>query len=260
MRLQNQVAIVSGSTRGIGRAIAEALLREGAAVVINSRTEKDVAATTRELQATGGRVLGVTADISDLSQVENLVRRTIQEFQRVDILVNNAAVVHPVDFVNTSPAEWCELFETNFYGYLYCTHTVVRWMVENHCAGRIINISSVLGFQVGKEYQSPYSVAKAAIDHLTRSLAVELAPYHILVNGVAPGFVSDTGMVKEGPQDNEAEWMRQVYLNPLRVRLPLLRSGLSKEIAPAVVLLADPESTYLTGQIIVVDGGVSVTL
>jgi 3-oxoacyl-[acyl-carrier protein] reductase len=260
MRLQNQVAIVTGSTRGIGQAIAEHLLREGAAVVINSRTEKDVATTTQELLVGGGRVLGVTADITDLAQVENLVRRTIEEFQRVDILVNNAAIVYPVDFVNSSPAEWRELFEANFYGYLYCTHAVVRWMVDNHCAGRIINISSVLGFQVGKNYQSPYNVAKAATDHLTRSMAVELAPYHILVNGVAPGFVSDTGMIKAGPQDDEAEWMRQVYLNPLRVRLPLQRSGLSKEIAPVVALLADPECTYLTGQIIVVDGGVAVTL
>jgi NAD(P)-dependent dehydrogenase (short-subunit alcohol dehydrogenase family) len=137
----------------------------------------------------------------------------------------------------------------------------VRAMVERGIHGRIINISSTLGFQVGNPHASHYNVAKAGMDHLTRSLAVELAPYGILVNTVAPGFITDTGGgVTQGVADNESDWFKQIYVNPLRMRLPLGRSGYPHEVAAVVAAIASSEFSYVTGQVIVVDGGVSITL
>lgn len=257
MRLHGKVAVVTGSGRGIGRAAAEVFAAEGAAVVVNGRTAKEVEAAAAEIRGRGGRAAAVVADIGKPDAARKLVQAAVREFGGVDILVNNAAVWKPVDFAQDPFEDWMRVFEVNLLGAVHCAREAAAQMIRAKKGGRIVNVSSVHAF-LAENRASHYDVAKGGMNQLTRTLAVELAPHDILVNGVAPGFV-DTAMclLPDGTNELETDYFKDVYVK--RRRIPLARASKPEEIARVILFLAGPENTYITGQNVVVDGGLSIT-
>ena len=256
MRFRDKVAVVTGSGRGIGRATAELLAAEGAAVLINGRTAAEVETVVATIRARGGKAAALVADVSKEGAAEQLVERALQEFGSLDILVNNAAVSRAHDILQDSFADWMRVLEVNLLGAVRCARTAAATMVRTGRRGRIINVSSVHGF-LAENHTSPYDVAKGGLDQLTRTLAVELAPHGILVNGVAPGFVDTAMSVANGVNELETEAFQEIYVK--RRRIPLARAAQPEEIAQVILFLAGPESSYLTGETIVADGGLSIT-
>jgi NAD(P)-dependent dehydrogenase (short-subunit alcohol dehydrogenase family) len=256
MSLEGKVAIVTGSGRGIGRATAALLAAEGAAVVVNGRTRTEVEMVTGHIRARGGRAVAAVADVGESEAAQWLVDSACREFGGLDILVNNAAVFRTHDFVRDSFADWLRVFEVNLLGAVRCARAAASVMVQAGRGGRIINVSSVHGF-VAENRSSHYDVAKGGMDQLTRTLAVELAPQGILVNGVSPGFVNTAMAVVDGVNELETETFREIYVK--RRRIPLARAAEPEEIAQVVFFLAGPANTYITGQSIVVDGGLTIT-
>lgn len=244
MRLTGTVAIVTGGSRGIGRATALALAREGAKVVVTYRDRKAAAeATVVQIEARGGEAVSIRADVSQPVEVEAMVTFTLERFGQIDILVNNAGIVRDNLLLSMSEAEWREVIETNLGGVFHCTRAVGKPMLLRR-RGRIINVSSMVGDRFGIG-QSNYAASKGGINAFTRALARELAPKGITVNGVAPGLI-DTEM--------SAEAVKRVSGD--RRLLPCLgRIGTPEDVAPVIVFLASDDARYITGEIIHVDGG-----
>jgi NAD(P)-dependent dehydrogenase (short-subunit alcohol dehydrogenase family) len=191
-KLQGQVAIVSGASRGLGLALAGLLTRAGAAVVMAARSEEQLQREAQRLTKAGGRALAVPTDVTDVTQVETLVETALEKYGRIDILVNNAALVWPLDEVGEAdPDEWAYNIHANLVGPFYLAHHVLPTMIEQHY-GRIVNVSSGLGSAVYAGF-SAYGAAKAGLDQFTRILALELKEAGITVNGIYPGMV-DTDM------------------------------------------------------------------
>jgi NAD(P)-dependent dehydrogenase (short-subunit alcohol dehydrogenase family) len=257
MRLTGKVSIVTGSGRGIGRATAELFAAEGAAVVVNGRTATEVEAAAAAIRAKGGRAAAVVADLGKHGAARAIVETALREFGGVDLLVNNAAVFRPNDFTQDPFDDWMRVLEVNLLGAVHCARKAAAAMIRAGRGGRIVNVSSVHGF-LAEPKASHYDVAKGGLDQLTRTLAVELAPHDILVNGVAPGFV-DTAMsiMPDGKSELETDAFKDLYVK--RRRIPLARASKPEEIARVILFLAGPENTYITGQNVVVDGGLSIT-
>ncbi len=252
--LAGKVALVTGAASGIGRATAHALTREGATVVIADRDATHGPIVVGMLNDTDGQALFVHADVT--RDAVAMVDASVAHFGRLDILVNNAGIFYPADLLDIAFDEWMRAVDVMYLGTFRCSQAAARQMVRQGDGGRIVNISSVNAF-LGMAQSSHYNSAKGAIDQLTRCMAVELAPHGILVNSVAPGFVETPMAVVNGVNEHETPEFQEFYVR--RRRIPLARPAMPEEIAEAVLFLASPRTTYITGHTLVVDGGLTIT-
>ena len=244
--LAGKVAVVTGSSRGIGRAVAEGMAGAGAAVTVNGRNPESTQAVAGAIAAAGGKSLAVPADVGKVADIDRLIKSTVATFGRLDILVNSAGISpHYKPAETMTEAEWDEVIAVNLKGVFLCCQAAGRVMIPQK-SGRIINISSI-GGQVALPRLVAYCAAKGGIDQLTRVLAVEWAPHHILVNAISPGYI-DTDLTK-GLRQNPAR--RDALLR----QVPLGRLGKPDEIAGAAIYLASDAASYVTGQTLDVDGG-----
>ena len=244
--LKDKVSVVTGGSRGLGYGIAAALAGAGAKVVIVSRTAQEVeAASSRIAEETNGIVIPVVADVTKEKDVEDLVAITLERWGSIDILVNNAGINVRKPFLEISREEFDKVVGVNLKAVFFLTQLVAKEMIKRK-KGKVINIASLTS-QIGIANISVYAATKGAIASLTRSLAVELAPYNINVNAIAPGYFR-TEMTEAVFQD---EGRRKWILS----RIPLGRTGIPQDLAGAAVFLASSASDYITGQIIFVDGG-----
>lgn len=245
-RFQGKVAIVTGASRGIGRGIAVRLAQEGARVVVNHRGSAEGAEETAQLiRDAGGEVLVIQADISQFNEAQRLVQETISAFGQVDVLVNNAGTTRDTLLMMMKEEQWDMVIDTNLKSVFNCCKAVARPMVKRK-TGRIVNISSVSGL-AGQAGQTNYAASKAAVIGFTKSLAKELGSRNITANVVAPGFVPTAlteGILAEG--DNTQKAIEAT---------PLGRLGTPEDIAAAVAFLASDEASFITGQVLSVDGG-----
>lgn len=246
--LSQKVALITGASSGIGRAAAVALATQGAKVVVTARRLERLQELAKELVIKGKEALPLQLDITDASQVEMVLKKTVQSFGRLDILVNNAGVYELTPLATSEEAAWDKVIDTDLKAYFFMIQKAVVEMNKNKW-GRIINIGSVAmgGQGFGAVGGAAYTASKGGLVGMTESLALELASQNILVNCIAPGLI-DTEMTK-GFMDNPE------LIKPLIERIPLKRAGKPEEIASMVVFLASEESSYTTGSTIVVDGG-----
>jgi len=249
MRLKDRVALVTGGSRGIGKAICVALAREGAAVVVNYQKNDQAAHdVVAAITSAGGRAIAVKADVRDAAAAQRVVDEAIKVFGRIDILVNNAGIIRDGLLISMSDEDWNDVIQTNLGGAVNFAKAVLRPMLMQR-QGKIINISSMAGDRGGKG-QTNYAASKGAINAFTRAMAMEYAPKGIRVNAVAPGMVL-TEM---------STTVRNLTKDALLDRIPLARYANPEEIASVVVFLASEESSYVTGQVITVDGGLGLAV
>ena len=243
--LSEQVAIVTGASRGIGKATALALSAQGATVIVNYARSSDAAdAVVAEITSAGGKAIAIGADVSQGDQVDAMVKQTKKEFGKIDILVNNAGITRDTLLLRMKPDDWQAVINLNLTGVFLCCKAVSKFMLKQR-SGRIINISSVAGV-MGNPGQANYSAAKAGVIGLTKTLAKEFASRGVTVNAVAPGFIA-TDMT----EGLEAEGILQA--------IPLNRYGKPEEIADMITFLAgSTASNYITGQVFNVDGGMVI--
>ena len=247
MMLSNKTAIVTGARRGIGRAIALALAREGANVVVSDISREDCHKVVDEMEKVGTKGLALKCDVSSSHDVEDMVNRTVAEFGRVDILVNNAGIISFKPLLELTDEDWDKTLNVNLKGQFLCARAAARDMVKNKW-GRVINIASISSGGCGIAFPliAHYTASKGGVMALTEALALELTPKGINVNAICPGAI-DTDMakgVKEGGQ-----------LAQVLARIPKGRLGQPEEIASLAVFLASEESDYVSGAAIVIDGG-----
>ncbi len=239
-----QVAVVTGSARGIGRAIAEALAKRGASVVICDILAQEAKNTAQEIASNYGvKTLSLSFDVSKGDEVEKAFKEILEEMGRIDILVNNAGITRDALLLRMKEDEWDSVISINLKSVFLCSKEAVKVMTKQRY-GRIINISSVVAF-TGNPGQANYSASKAGIVGLTKTIAKEYASRNITVNAVAPGFIM-TKMTEALPENVKSEMLKAI---------PLGRFGTVEDVANAVVFLASPLAGYITGQVIHVNGG-----
>jgi 3-oxoacyl-[acyl-carrier protein] reductase len=245
--LQGRVAIVSGASRGIGRAIAIELAEHGASTIVNYLNSKDAAIdVVSEIIKFGGKATAMRADVSKYDQAQELVKFSIETYGKLDILVNNAGITRDKLIMLMSEDDWEIVQQTNLKSTFNCSKAAVKHMMRNRY-GRIINITSVAG-QMGNSGQTNYSASKAGQIGFTKALAREVATRNITVNGIAAGYI-ETDIWNDVP-----EGMRNAVLT----HIPIGRKGLPEEIAHAVAFLASDQAAYITGQILGIDGGMAM--
>jgi 3-oxoacyl-[acyl-carrier protein] reductase len=240
--LTGKVAVVTGASRGIGRAISDTLARQGALVAMTDVLGDAAVQAAQEVVAAGGRAEGYTMDVTSAESVRATIDKVVERHTRLDILVNNAGVVRDNVAMRLKREDWDLVLSVNLTGTFTCTQAVLRTMMRQH-GGRIVNISSVVG-QMGNAGQSNYAASKAGIIGFSKSLARELAVRGITVNVVAPGLI-DTDMTRALPENVRNEWASKV---------PLGRLGTADDVASAVCFLASDEAAYISGQVLAVNG------
>jgi 3-oxoacyl-[acyl-carrier protein] reductase len=244
--LDDQVAFITGAGRagkGIGRAIALALAQEGAKIAIADFVAEAAEAVAKEVQAAGREAIALVGSVADPADVERMVQAAVDKFGRIDILVNNAGVTRDNLLVRMSEEEWDLVLDTNLKGTFNCTKAAAKHMMRAR-SGRIVNVASVMGI-VGNAGQANYSASKGGVIALTKTTAKELGSRGVNVNAVAPGFIQ-TMMTDEMPEEAKAS---------ISERIPLRRLGVPEDVAEAVLFLCTSASSYITGQVIAVDGG-----
>jgi len=243
--LEGRVSLVTGASRGLGRAIALRLAACGSKVAINYRSsDADAAAVAREIEDGGGEAMLVPADVADAAAVRAMTREVVKKWGKIDILVNNAGITKDSLLPRMPDDTWDEVMNTNLRGAYLCTKLALRSMMEQSW-GRIINVSSLAGL-TGNQGQANYAAAKGGLNAFTRSVAREVGSRNITVNAVAPGFIT-TDMTDRLPQETRDE---------ILARIPLKRFGRPEDVADLVAFLASERAAYITAQIMCIDGGV----
>jgi 3-oxoacyl-[acyl-carrier protein] reductase len=246
MKLKDKIALVTGSSRGVGRAVALGFAKQGANVVVNYTSNENAANEVVEtIQSMGSKAIAVKADVAQKPEAENLVKSAIDTFGRLDILVNNAGFTRPSMMIKMTEDQWDQVVDIHLKGAFLCAQAAGLHMKEQK-SGKIINVTSVAGI-VGTVGQINYSAAKGGIISMTKSIARELARYNVCANVISLGIVA-TDMTEKIRSD---EKLKEIYMN----RILLKRFAEADDIAPAFVFLASDESNYITGQLLCVDGG-----
>lgn len=244
MKLKNKVALVTGASRGIGRATALMLAKEGCNVAVNYEKSTEHAETVvKEIQKMGQKAIAIKCDVSNEKQVGKMVEQVIKEFGRIDVLVNNAGIVFDVPFFERTEEQWKRTFDVNNYGMFLVSKHVAKHMMKQK-SGAIVNLSSTCGLNNCPPTSIDYNGTKAAVLVLTKSMAVEFSPY-VRVNCIAPGWV-DTDMNKDLPKN---------YLKSEVQKILVKRMADPKEMASVIVFLASEEASFVNGTVVVVDGG-----
>lgn len=240
----DKCALITGATRGIGKQIAITLAKQGYNIALNYRKEnEELENTKKEIEKIGVQILAVKGDVANFEDCENFVKQVIERFGQIDVLVNNAGITKDMLLMRMKKEDFEQVIDTNLVGTFNVTKNVVPYMMKAR-SGRIINISSVVGIS-GNAGQTNYSASKAGIIGFTKSLAKEIASRNILVNAVAPGFI-ETNMTDVLKDDVKQEIVKNI---------PLKRMGTTQDVANVVKFLASDDSSYITGQVINVDGG-----
>jgi len=245
-RLSGQTAIVTGSSGGIGRAVAERFAEEGANVVTNSRSRERAEATAEAIREAGGTAVAVESDVTDYDAMDALVEAAVEEFGSLDVMVNNAGVTSIGAAEDIDPDDWKRVVDVDLTGVFFGSQLAGRRMIEQESGGSILNVSSIMG-EVGLHKRAPYCAAKAGVNNLTRTLAVEWAPHGVHVNALAPGFVrTDITDQTQSAADYTDD--------DIRNRTPLGRFGTLEEMAECAAFLVGTDH-YVTGEVLRADGG-----
>jgi 3-oxoacyl-[acyl-carrier protein] reductase len=239
----DQVALVTGASRGIGRQVALELSSHGAAVILASRSQEASETVAESIREQGGVALAVAMDVGEPDQVEGALACVVEQFERVDILVNNAGITRDNLLLRMKEEEWRQVLSVNLDGVFYVTRKVVAGMLRQRY-GRVVNITSVVG-QMGNPGQANYAASKAGIIGLTKALAREVASRNITVNAIAPGFI-ETDMTAQ---------MKEQVKDQLKAGIPLKRLGTVEDIASGVLFLASKDAGYITGHVLNINGG-----
>jgi 3-oxoacyl-[acyl-carrier protein] reductase len=249
-KLDRKVALVTGAARGIGKAVALTLAREGADVVVNYvKSHEQAEEVTEEIRQMGRRAKAVQADVSKKQAVEKLVETTVADFERLDILVNNAGITRHASLLEMAEEDWDLVLAVNLKGAFLCTQTAAQHMVKNKY-GKIVNIASIMGISTVFQRQPNYAASKAGLIQLTKNAAIELGPYGINVNAIAAGLiVTDILYLRRSPAEVDRLIDQRSKQSALR------RPGTPQDMANIALFLSSEDSSFITGQVIIADGG-----